>query len=209
MKVHESAPQKYRRKKGENMKAAIASVIVLTALIYAPESSASVTAQCKGVSFWATATADGQRKIKVSGGSGILSNEGNVVVAQGDLNSAENFMTVKGSKDASFVHAPGGDAFAPNVFSNDPVEHFAEVELGPENRWTLKDENFLFILDVPDMNQPRVEVALDESLARASSIKLQQGIYKLWGYTITVEKATGTVKFAHGRIVDSSDATFK
>jgi hypothetical protein len=59
------------------------------------------------------------------------------------------------------------------------------------------------------LNQPQIFVALEKSLARASSITLKKGTYSLWGYTVTVEKATGTIKVAHGKIVDATDATYK
>ncbi|MGA2989947.1 MAG: hypothetical protein ABSD88_05680, partial [Candidatus Korobacteraceae bacterium] len=119
------------------------------------------------------------------------------------------FMTIMGTEGACFAHKPSADALPPEAYSKDGVAQFAEIELGDGNRWTLRDQKFLFILEVPNLNRPEILIALDKSLARASLIKLPKGTYTLWSYTVTVEKPTGTVKFAHGKIVEASDASFK
>jgi hypothetical protein len=183
--------------------------ILFVAFNCAPNSWSSVTAKCKGVSFWATGTADGGVKMEVSGGSAMLSNEKDETVAQGDLKGVDGFMTVLGSKDASFVYSANAEGFPAGTFSDTPISQFSEVELAQGDVWALRDANFAFILEVPNMNQPVVVVSLDKSLARASIIHLQHGVYHLWGYTITVEKPTGIVKFEHGHIVDATDAAFK
>jgi phage gp45-like len=187
----------------------ILSAILFVAFFCAPNSWSSVTAKCTGVSFWATGTADGGVKMEVSGGSATLFNEKDETVAQGDLKSVDGFMTVLGSKDASFVHSANSEGFPASTFSDTQITQFAEVELGQGGVWVLRDASFAFILEVPNLNQAVVVVSLDKSLARASSIHLQHGVYHLWGYTITVDKAAGIVKFAHGRIVDATDAVFK
>jgi ankyrin repeat protein len=138
-----------------------------------------------------------------------LHNRRNAVVAQGNVTQAADFMTIKGHKGASFTHRPSATALPAEAYSKDTVGDFARIEFEAGDRWTLKDGNFFFILTVPDSAGGEVVVDLDKSLARASLIKLPKGTYTLWGYTLTVVKPTGTVKFAHGKIIEASDASFR
>lgn len=181
------------------------SVVALFALAVAHEAAADVTGEFKGVSFWAS---NGGKSIEPSGGNGTLKNEKGTVVAQGDLKPVDKAMTIAANKDATFVHAAAKSAFPADSFSSDPVKEFAAVEFGDGNQWTIKDDKFVFVLEVPNLNQPRVVVALDKSLARASVITLPKGKYNLWGYPIEVSKSTGMVKFQHGCLINMTDASF-
>ncbi|MBN2269873.1 MAG: LysM peptidoglycan-binding domain-containing protein [Sedimentisphaerales bacterium] len=167
---------------------------------------AGVTGTFRNVSFLAT---DGGRKFIAAGGSGILKNDKNEVIAEGDLKNVDEFLTIKGRKDASFVYNPKTNAFSPDTFSKEAMKEFASIKLGEGNLWTLNDANFLFVLEIPILNQPQIVPALDKSLARASLITLPKGSFTLWGYLVTVEKDKGTVKVAHGNIVEASNATIK
>jgi hypothetical protein len=188
------------------MKISKSSLAAFAALSLVFNASADVTGEFTGVSFWAS---NGGKSFDVSGGSGTLKNEKSELVAQGDLQTVDKVMAIKATTGATFVCKPSTDAFAADAFSTDPVNEFASVELGDGNQWTLKDAKFQFVLEVRVLNQPQIFVALEKSLARASSITLKKGTYSLWGYTVTVEKATGTIKVAHGKIVDATDATYK
>ena len=181
------------------------SLAALFALAIAYEAVADVTGEFKGVSFWAS---NGGKSMEPSGGSGTLKNEKDTVVAQGDLKPVDKTMTIAAKKDATFVYTAAKTAFPADSFSSDPVKEFAAVELGDGNEWTIKDDKFVFVLEVPNLNQPRIAVALDKSLARASVITLPNGKYNLWGYPIEISKGTGMVKFQHGCLINMTDASF-
>jgi hypothetical protein len=36
-----------------------------------------------------------------------------------------------------------------------------------------------------------------------------KGTYKLWGLSVTVEKEKGTLKIAHGKIIEAVDAKYR
>jgi hypothetical protein len=180
--------------------------VCLLCLTGALNSSAQVTGEFKGVSFWAT---DGGRKFTAEGGSGALKNEKNETIAEGNLETIDEALAIKGKSGSVFVHEAKGDAFADDAFTKQEPKEFASLELRQGNLWTLKDAKFYFVLEVQNLNRPQIVPSLDRSLARASVIALPKGTVKLWGYSITVEKDTGTVKFAHGKIVEASDATYK
>lgn len=160
----------------------------------------------KGVSFWAT---QGGRKFTASGGTGVLKNEKGEIVAEGKLANIEGLLVIKGKENASFVHEASKQAIKENSCPKGLENKYAQVELAEDNRWILKNKNFYFVLEIPMLNRPQIVPALDKSLARASMITLPKGTFKLWGYTITVEKPKGIVKFAHGKMVDISDATLE
>jgi hypothetical protein len=182
-----------------------ASFAALFALAIAYGAIADVTGEFNGVSFRAS---NGGKSVKPSGGNGTLKNEKGSVVAQGDLKPVDKTMTSAAKKDATFVHAVAKTAFPADSFSSDPVMEFAAVEFGDGNQWTIKDDKFVFVLEVPNLNQPRIVVALDKSLARASVITLPKGKFNLWGYPIEVSKGTGIVKFRHGSLINMTDASF-
>lgn len=70
------------------------------------------------------------------------------------------------------------------------------------------DDSFVFLLEIaPTMTGVRVRVMRDESIARSSSIKLSQGKFSLFGYTITAEESGGNVKFLLGEITDGENVT--
>lgn len=187
----------------------MSTAVLLLCLASAPNSSAQVAGEFKGISFWVTTDAQGRHGFDVSGGRGVLKNGIGETIAEADLSNVEKALTIKGRSGASFTYQASGEPFADDAFSKDEVTEFASVLLNPGNQWTLKDANFYFVLEIPNMNQSQIVISLDKSLARASVITLPKGVVRLWGYTITVEKDTGTVKFAHGKIVEASDASYK
>ena len=181
------------------------SLAALFALAIAYEAAADVTGEFTGVSFWAS---NGAKSVEPSGGNGTLKNEKDIVVAQGDLKPVDKTMTIAAKKDATFVHAAAKAAFPAESFTSNPVKEFAAIKFSDGNQWTIKDDKFVFVLEVPNLNQPRIAVALDKSLARASVITLPNGKYNLWGYPIEVSKGTGSVKFQHGSLINMTDASF-
>ena len=164
---------------------------------------ARLKGEFRGVSFWA---ADGGKRIMVSGGSGILKNEEGQIVAEGPLETVAGALVVSGRQGATFVHRPGKKALAKGVFPQEVPQRFATVELREGNRWILRDAAFHFVLEVPKLAQPRIQVNVESSLARASTITLPRGSYHMWGYAITVA-STGSVTFANGRVVKTSQAS--
>ncbi len=181
------------------------SLAILFTLVIAYQSAADVTGEFKGVSFWAS---NSGKSIELSGGNGTLTNEKGTIIAQGNLKSVDNAMTISASKDATFVHAVAKTVFAEDSFSSAPAKEYAAVQFGDGNQWTIKDDKFVFILEVPSLNQPQIVIALDKSLARASLITLPKGKYNLWGYPIEVTKDTGIVKFQNGCLINMTDASF-
>lgn len=189
------------------MKTAIFSIAVcLLCLGGAENSSAQMTGEFRHVSFLAT---DGGKKFSAVGGSGTLKNEKNETIADGNLENIDEALAIKGKSGAAFIYQAKGEAFADDAFSKQEPKEFASLELSQGNRWTLKDAKFNFVLEVQNLNRPQIVPSLDRSLARASIITLPKGVLKLWGYTVSVEKESGTVKFAHGKIIEASDAAYE
>lgn len=177
----------------------------LVLLMYASGAVAQVTGEFKDVSFWAT---DGGRKFEASGGSGVLKNADGAVIAEGKLTSPAGLLAINGKKGASFSHTPSTQPFNKEAWPKEAPREIAEVALTEGSRWTLKDERFLFVLEVPALNRPQIVPVLDKSLARASVITLPKGKYNLWGYPINVSKDAGIVKFRHGFLINMTDASF-
>mgnify|MGYP000909834940 CR=1 FL=1 len=164
---------------------------------------AGVTGDFKGVSFWAT---DGGRKFEVSGGTGVLKNEKDKVVAEGKLGTVDEVLCLDAKKGSTFTHKAGTAAFGADAFPKNTPKTFAEVEYAGTDVWTIKDGSFLFVLEVPALSTPQIKVDLDKSLARASIIHLPQGTYTLWGNEIEVEEGGGTVKVQAGTVIEHTNA---
>ena len=163
-------------------------------------SSAKITGEFQGVSFEAYARSDGGLRFSAAGGSGTLRNEGNEVIAEGGLATVDQALMIRGNRDASFYHVARTQAFADDDFADQAVEGFAAVQLSESSRWTLKDDDFRFLLELPHgLGTPLIVPNLDRSLARASIITLPEGTVSLWGFAITVESENGTVTFARGK----------
>ncbi len=127
---------------------AIATCVVSSAL-------ADVSGSFKDMSFWAT---DGGRKFVASGGTGVLKNEKAEVVAEGSLKTVEGVLTLAGKKGATFAHKASADAFATDAFPKEPPTAFAEVEYTEAGTWVIKDAKFMFVLEVPALNAPQVNI---------------------------------------------------
>jgi len=183
-------------------------VFLLLCVAGALQSWTQITLNFENVSFSATTTADGRVQfVPSAGGSGTLKNERNQTIAQGDLSVRGRTLVINGKTGATFAYGVKEEAFADNAFPMDEVKEFASIELTKGNRWALKDANFYFVFELPS-GRPELVLNLDNSLGRASIITLPRGVVRLWGYAITVEKKTGTVKFAHGKIIEASDASY-
>jgi hypothetical protein len=125
------------------------------------------------------------------------------------LTDAAGLLVIAGKKNASFSPKASSKPFEEVAWSKEAPKDFATVEFSEGGRWTLRDDKFLFVLEIAVLNRSKIVPALDKSLARASVITLPKGTYTLWGYTVTVEKSKGTLIFAHGKLVDTSDVASK
>ena len=166
-------------------------------------SEAKVTCSFKGVSFWAT---EGGNKIEASGGTGVLKNEQGEIVAEGELGSIGGFLTVNAKKGATFTHTPSFESLQKENWPKEVIKDYSIVELTKVNQWSLRDSSFLFLLEVPMLNIPQLNVATDKSIARTSVVLFPEGTIKLWGYKVAIGKGGGNLKFKHGKIIDGSNA---
>jgi len=180
-------------------------LLIIPLLVFALSSKAEVTGSFEGVNFWVSETAEGRQVFSGVRGKGLLKNEQQEIVAKGDLINVEGFLSIKGKKGATFIHIAGVEPLKKGTYSKETPKDFAVVELINGNRWLLKDSNFVFLLELLSLGGP-LKIAIDKSLARASVITLSKGIFRLWGYTVTVGDGGGKVKFRHGKIIDSSNA---
>ena len=132
------------------------------------------------------------------------------MIAEGGLATVDQALMIRGNRDASFYHVARTQAFADDDFADQAVEGFAAVQLSESSRWTLKDDDFRFLLELPHgLGTPLIVPNLDRSLARASIITLPEGTVSLWGFAITVESENGTVTFARGNPIEVSGATYE
>jgi alpha-N-arabinofuranosidase len=120
------------------------------------------------------------------------------------LQTTEDLLSIAGKRGASFTFRPRIDAIPIDTYPKTRVNEVALVELGPGNQWTLHDAKFVFLLDVAMLTKPTIEPALDISLARASLISFPKGTFRLWGYTITASEPSASVRFEHGKIVETT-----
>jgi hypothetical protein len=185
------------------------SVVCLLGIVGRLGLWAQVTGNFDGVSFWATTSPDGKRQFSAEGGTGTLKNDKGEIVAQGQLTTKNQSLGINGRSGASFGYEPKTATFADNIWPNKEETEFALVEMSAGNRWTLKDDNFYFALEIPALNRPQIVIDLDKSLARASIISVPNGIVRLWGYTVKVEKSRGVVRVMHGKIVEATDASYE
>jgi len=174
-------------------------------VLLSPNFGAQVTGEFRDVSFWETA---GGNNTIFAAGSGTLWNERNEIIAEGDLSVVDEALSINGKKEASFLYTASETAFTDDAFSDQDVQEFATLELSEGSRWTLQGDNFRFVLESPTLMSTQLLISLEKSLARASIITLPKGSVSLWGYTITVENEKGTVTFAHGKVIESSGATY-
>jgi len=178
-------------------------LVSLVVALFVPAVLADVTGSFEGVSFLAT---DGGKKFEALGGTGVLKNEKGEVVAEGALKTEGGVLILRAKKGSAFAHRAATAPFAEDAFPKDPPRVFAEIEVTESTSWLIKDANFVFVLEIPALNVPRIEVQLDKSLARAAVISLPKGNHTLWGYTVKVGEGGGTIKFQHGAIVEGKNA---
>ena len=187
------------------MKTKIYFLILFAVLTCSNIIQAQVTGSFKNVSMSFT---DGGEKIKASGGSGYLINEKGDTIAEGDLFDINELLVIRAKTNSSFTHAPNKKSFGLNSFPINTPKELAIIEYSTGNKWSMKDSNFLFILEIPNLNTPQLIPMFDKSLARASIITFPKGTYNLWGYTIIIQKPKGSVTFKNGKITNVSDATY-
>ncbi len=185
-----------------------ASVCAILAALLLTVAGRCAWAEVKGsLSIQNIFFSDGGRKIAGVEGTGVVKNDEGEILGKGELGSSGGFMTIPGKQGTSFVHKPGEELVAKDKWPTTPPKQFATVELTKPYRWTLKDGHFLFLAEAPTLTSLRM--AVDESLARASILKLPEGTFQFWGYQVTVGQGGGYVKFQFGRIVDGSNVTGK
>lgn len=171
-----------------------------------PQHSSTSPQQTGGISFWAT---DGGKNIVSSSGTSVLKNEKGEVVADGEVIHVGGFLALKGKAGSSFVHTPDRAKILEQKYPKQTPTTFAQVELRGTNDWVLRDDDFLFLLEVPNLTVPVLQTPLDRSLARASILQLPQGVFNLWGHELTVGAGGGTVKVTYGDITEVKNATVK
>src|SRR5664280_2300370 len=79
----------------------------------------------------------------------------------------------------------------------------ALVDFDGKDKWTLKDDQFLFMLEAG--SDFHGNVLVDKSLLSSSSISFPEGTYFMWGHSITAGVGGGTVVFKQGQPVDGDN----
>jgi len=141
----------------------------------------------------------------VSGGSGTVTNGRGEVIAEGDVANRGGFIAMRLTSGASFQHVPTAMQISLEKWNGRNEENFARVTYGGDGRWTVDNNSFFLLMQSPNMMAAVGSVLPDESLVRASLITLPAGEWNLFGYTIAVSEDRATVKFLHGKIVESAD----
>jgi hypothetical protein len=144
-------------------------------------------------------------KPSVAEGSGTVKNERGETVAAGALSVNNGTMGLLGKKGASFTLAISPTTPPPTDWPSTAPANAARVDFDGKDRWTLKDDQFLFILEVG--GGFRGSVSGDRSLLSSSNITFPEGTYTMWQHSITVGQGGGSVVFKQGHPVDGDNAT--
>jgi predicted Zn-dependent protease len=147
-------------------------------------------------------------KPSVADGTGTITNDKGETVASGRLINNEGTVTIQGNKGASFIYTPQPTATPslpkwPVAVPTNP----AIVDFDGKNKWTLEDDQFLFLMDIG--GNFSANILMDSSLLLSSSISFPEGAYSMWGYSIKVGAGGGGVIFKQGSPVDGDNVTIE
>jgi len=144
-------------------------------------------------------------KPTAAAGTGTIKNKTGDIVASGKLIINEGAMAILGRKGAVFTYAPQPTTIlSPTNWPVKAPANVALVDFDGKSMWTLKDDQFLFLLDVGGNFQANILV--DNSLLLSSRIGFPEGTYSMWGYSITVGAGGGAVVFRQNHLVDGANA---
>lgn len=146
--------------------------------------------------------------MRVTGGSIVLKNEKNEIVAEGRLVQVGPYLAISAKDRITFAHNQSSGSIIFNGMQN-PSE-FVNVDFAEGGQWTVKSGSLLILLQSEGLTgrmaaglESPVKVDLDASLVHASFIsRLPKGKHVLFGYNIMALEEGGTVKFANGKIVE-------
>jgi hypothetical protein len=144
-------------------------------------------------------------KPSLAEGIGTVKNEKGETIAAGALLVSNGTMGLLGKKGASFTFAVSPTAPPPTEWPGTAPLNVAQVDFDGNSRWTLKDDLFLFLLEVGGGFQ--ANIAVDRSLLSSSNINFPEGTYVMWQHSITVGPGGGSVVFKQGHPVDGDNTT--
>jgi hypothetical protein len=136
-------------------------------------------------------------------GTGTVKNANGEIVASGRLIINNGTMAILGTRGAVFTYVPKPTASSPTNWPDGAPANVALVDFDGKNKWTLKDDQFLFMLKLGDNFQGIILV--DNSLLSSSCISFPEGKYSMWGYSITAGSGGGAVVFKQGQPVDGDN----
>jgi len=182
---------------------------ILWLTLFVLGSSSSSEAALKAAYFedlsCSTTIVEGRPRHDKVSGSGFLLNDQDEIVADGQLTGVAGFIAIKGKKGAFFTHRPGTEPLPRDTWAPETLDEFALVELTKPDSWKLRDDRFIFLVNVARFDVPSFDIRVDESLARASIIQLPEGTFTLWGCRVNVRAGGGSVKFGHGEVLDGEN----
>jgi hypothetical protein len=147
---------------------------------------------------------DGGRPM-VADGTATIENEKGETIASGKLVINDETLEVLGKKGSAFVYPSSSATTCPTNWPTSAPANVSTVEFDGKDKWTLKDDQFLFMLEcATDFS---AKVLIDKSLLASSRISFPEGTYSLWGYSITAGTDGGTVVFKQGLPVDGDNTT--
>ena len=145
---------------------------------------------------------DGGKPIAADG-TATIENEKGETVASNKLVINEQTLEVLGKKGAGFVYPLSSATSCPTNWPTSAHTNVAMVEFDGKDKWMLKDDQFLFMLECA--SDFTAKILIDKSLLASSRISFPEGAYSLWGYSITAGMSGGTVFFKQGRAVDGDN----
>jgi len=137
-------------------------------------------------------------------GTGTIKNEKGETVASGKLLTNSGDMELLATQGAAFVYVVQQKT-PPTDWPAKERADVAVVDFDGKDRWTLKDDHFLFTLELG--GNFRANILVDKSLLSSSSITFPEGSYLIWGYSITVGAGGGKVIFKQGHPVGGDNST--
>jgi hypothetical protein len=141
-------------------------------------------------------------------GIGAVKNEKGEVIAEGRLQTAENWLAIPGKMGATFRFG-ANDSSVKAVWSDAKPEDFALLSVNSMHDWTIKDDHFSFLADVKSMFGPTLFIRLPESIVRASVIIVPKGNLELFGFRITARADGAKVRFQKGTVIGCTGCTSK
>lgn len=162
-----------------------------------PDYNTEIKGNFEDVTFSVYRDDKGRYIYSVIMGHGLLKNESDKIIAQGDIEDSSDWIAIAARKGATFKYKPQR-AKVETKWGNEIPSEFAIVTLRNNDEWVIENDNFKFLMEVYSLSSPTLFVLIPDSIVHASIINLPSGNFDLFGYKIIATENGAKVKFQHG-----------